>query len=139
MWSEPRRRSTRLPIMSRPIVRREVDAMAVIEGNMTDSKEAAAALSDIKEMIQRVRQSRIFELASQFMVVHGVFVFAGNLLTYFVPRHGLYIWPAVNVLTIVGSAVVSMFDFKRTGVRTFDGRILVTFVLFYAFGLLCST
>jgi hypothetical protein len=115
--------------------------MAVIEGNMTmiDSKEAAAALSDIKEMVQRVRQSRIYDLASQFMVVAGVFVFAGNILTYFVPRYALYIWPTVNLLTVVVSAVVSTFDFKRTGVRTFDGRMLVMFILFYSFGLLCST
>jgi hypothetical protein len=114
--------------------------MAVLEGKMMmiDSKEASAALSDIREMVQRVRQSRIYELASQFMVVAGVFVFAGNLLTYFVPRYAVYIWPAVNVLTVVVSALVSTFDFKRTGVRTFDGRMLVTFILFYAFGLLCS-
>jgi hypothetical protein len=106
---------------------------------MIDHKEAAAALSDIKEMVQRVRQSRIYELASQFMVVAGVFVFAGNILTYFVPRYALYIWPAVNMLTVVVSAVVSMFDSRRTGVRSFDVRMLVMFILFYAFGLLCSS
>src|SRR6201996_3859477 len=124
--------------MLRPMVRRGVDAMAVLEGNMMmiDSNEASKALSDIKEMVQRVRQSRIYELASQFMIVAGVFVFAGNLLTYFVPRYALYIWPTVNVLTVVVSAVVSTFDFRRTGVRSFDGRMLIVFVLFYAFGLL---
>ena len=106
---------------------------------MIDSKEASKALSDINEMVRRVRQSRIYELASQFMVVAGVFVFAGNILTYFVPGYALYIWPTVNVLTVVVSAVVSTFDFKRTGARTFDGRTIVMFILFYAFGLLCST
>lgn len=115
--------------------------MTTLEGHMSmiDSKEASQALSDIKEMVARVRQSRIYELASQFMVVAGVFVLAGNLLTYFVPAYALYIWPAVNVMTVVVSAVMSMFDFRRTGVRTFDVRVLITFILFYAFGLLCSS
>jgi hypothetical protein len=106
---------------------------------MIDSREAQAALADINAMVRRVRQSRIYELASQFMVVAGVFVFAGNLTTYFVPRYAVYIWPAVNVLTVVVSAVASSFDVKRTGVRTFDGRVVIMFILFYAFGLMCST
>jgi hypothetical protein len=115
--------------------------MTSIEGSsiMIDRNEASAALSDINDMVKRVRQSRIYELASQFMVVAGVLVFAGNLATYAVPHYALYIWPAVNVLTIVISAVVSRFDLKRTGVRTFDVRMLVTFILFYAFGMLCSS
>jgi len=115
--------------------------MTTLEGHMSmiDNKEASQALSDIKEMVARVRQSRIYELASQFMVVAGVFVLAGNLLTYFVPAYALYIWPAVNVMTVVVSAVMSMFDFRRTGVRTFDVRVLITFILFYPFGLLCSS
>jgi len=105
---------------------------------MIDHKEASAALSDINEMVARVRQSRIYELASQFMVVAGVFVVAGNLLTFLLPRHGAYIWPAVNVLTVLASATVSVFDHRRTGIRSFDLRVLVALVLFYAFGLLCS-
>jgi hypothetical protein len=105
---------------------------------MIDHKEASAALSDISAMIQRVRQSRIYELASQFMVVAGVFVVVGNLLTYAVPRYAIYIWPSINVLTIVVSAVISTFDRRRTGLRSFDSRAFVAFVLFYAFGLFCS-
>ena len=115
--------------------------MAVLEGNssMIDSKEASQALSDINEMVRRVRQSRIYELASQFMVVAGVFVVAGNLATYFAPGYAVYIWPAVNVLTVAVSAIVSVFDQRRTGMRSFDGKVFVALVLFYGFGLLCST
>jgi hypothetical protein len=105
---------------------------------MIDSKEASAALSDINEMVARVRQSRIYELASQFMVVAGVFVAAGDLATFVVPRSGLYIWPIVNVMTILVSVVISRFDHRRTGVRSFDLRTFVAFLLFYGFGLLCS-
>jgi len=111
-----------------------------VQGNsiMIDRKEASAALSDINDMVRRVRQSRIYDLASQFMVVAGVFVIAGNLATYIAPRYALYIWPSINVLTIVVSGVVSTFDSRRTGLRSFDFRVFVAFVLFYAFGLLCT-
>jgi hypothetical protein len=107
-------------------------------GTMIDSKEASAALSEINDMVRRVRQSSIYDLASQFMVVAGVFVTAGNLANFFAPGYSLVIWPAVNVLMVVTSAVVSLFDFRRTGVRSFDARVLIVFVLFYAFGILCS-
>src|ERR1700761_3464152 len=114
--------------------------MSALEGNgtMIDSKEASAALSDIEDMVQRVRQSSIYDLASQFMVVAGVYVTAGNLANYFAPSYSLVIWPAVNVLTVATSFVVSVFDFRRTGMRSFDGRLLFVFVLFYAFGILCT-
>jgi hypothetical protein len=114
--------------------------MSALQGNgtMIDSKEASAALSEINDMIQRVRQSSIYDLASQFMVVAGLYVTAGNLANFFAPGYSLVIWPAVNVLTVVTSAVVSLFDFRRTGVRSFDARVLIVFVLFYAFGILCS-
>lgn len=105
---------------------------------MIDSVEASKALSDVDDMVRRVRQSRIYDLASQFMVVAGVFVVAGNLTNFFVPHKAVYIWPTVNVMTIAVSAVVSMFDYRRTGVLSFDLRMFVTFVLFYAFGLFCS-
>lgn len=105
---------------------------------MIDPKEASAALSDINDMVRRVRQSRIYELASQFMMVAGAFVVVGNLATYVAPRYAVYIWPSINVSTVLVSAAISMADYRRTGARSFDFRVLVAFVLFYAFGLLCS-
>jgi hypothetical protein len=103
-----------------------------------DHEAASAALSDINDMVRRVRQSRIYDVASQFMVVAGVFVVVGNLATFVAPRYAPYIWPATNVLTVVVSAAISIFDHRRTGIRSFDLRVLVALVLFYAFGLLCS-
>jgi hypothetical protein len=73
------------------------------------------------------------------MVVAGVLVAAGNLATYVVPHQAAYIWPTVNVLTVAVSAVVSIFDYRRTRIRSFDIRVFVALVLFYAFGLLCTT
>ena len=67
-----------------------------------DSKQASEALSEINDIVRRVRQSRIYDLASQIMILWGVLVFAGNLATWLWPRYGGYIWIAVNVAGVVG-------------------------------------
>ena len=104
---------------------------------MIDSREAQAALADINEMVARVRQSRIYDIASQIMIFAGVMVLAGNIGTYVAPRYAYYIWPGINVLNVVGAAVISVMSYRRTGVRAFDYRVLVAFLLFYGFGILC--
>jgi polyferredoxin len=48
---------------------------------MIDSKQAAATLSDIDDIVCRVRQSRIYNLASLIMICWGVLVSAGNVLS----------------------------------------------------------
>jgi hypothetical protein len=105
---------------------------------MIDSKEASAALSDINEVVAQVRQSRIYDLASQFMIVAGVFVVIGNLVTYAIPRQGVQIWIVINLLTLASSIAISVAGRRRNGVDTFDGRVLTAFLLFYGFGLLCT-
>ena len=51
---------------------------------MTDfgPKEAAQALNDIQDIVQRVRQSRIYDIASQIMIAAGVLVLAGNVANF---------------------------------------------------------
>jgi hypothetical protein len=105
---------------------------------MIDRNEASAALSDIDDMVKRVRQSRIYDIASRSMVVAGALVVFGNLTTFLVPHYAVYIWPTVNVVTVAVFAVVSRSDHRRTGVHSFDLRVFVAFVLFFGFGLLCS-
>jgi hypothetical protein len=104
-----------------------------------DAKQAASALSDIDDISRRVRQSRIYDLASQIMIMWGVLIVCGNLADWASPRHGGSIWISVNVLGVLGSAVLSMFGRRRTGVRSFDQRMLAAFLLFFAFGLFCSS
>ena len=58
---------------------------------MIDPKEAAQALNDIEDIVQRVRQSRTYDIASQMMMLWGVLVFAGNIATFLWPRDGSYI------------------------------------------------
>ena len=103
-----------------------------------DAKEAASALSDIEDISRRVRQSRIYDLASQIMIMWGVLIVCGNLADWASPRHGGPIWISVNGLGVLGSAVLSMFGRRRMGVRSFDLRMLAAFLLFFAFGLFCS-
>ena len=104
-----------------------------------DSKQASEALSDIDDMVRRVRQSRIYDIASLFMILWGVLVFAGNIATWLWPREGNYVWMSVNVVGLAGMFAISAFSQSRTGVRSFDVRILVAYVLFFAFGYFCST
>jgi hypothetical protein len=103
-----------------------------------DPREAASALSDIDSIVHRVRQSRIYNLASLIMMMWGVLVFAGYLDAYLLPRSAGYGWVAVYIAGIAGSVAISAFQRARSGVRTFDIRMFVAFLLFLAFGAFCS-
>jgi hypothetical protein len=100
-------------------------------------EEAAQALSDIEQIVQRVRQSRIYDIASQIMIAAGVLVLAGNIANYVSPRHSAYIWITVNVLSVASVAALATMGGRQVGVQAFDFRMLAAFLLFYAFGILC--
>ena len=104
-----------------------------------DPNEAAQALNDIEQIVQRVRQSRIYDISSQIMIAAGVLVLAGNIANFAVPRLAAYIWIAVNVLNIAAVAALITMDAKRAGSQTFDFRMLAAFLMFYAFGILCNS
>ena len=105
---------------------------------MIDRKQAAEALSDIDEIVRRVRQSEIYNLASLIMIWWGVLVFAGNVATYLWPRYAGHIWPAVNVAGVAGMIVISTLVHVQTRLRAVHGRVIAAYLLFYAFGYLCS-
>jgi hypothetical protein len=101
-----------------------------------DSRDAASALNEINEIARRVRQSRIYNLASLMLIMWGALVFAGHLVAHVLPRNALLIWLAVTALGITGSFAISASTRARTGVRTFDARFLAAFLLFLGFGYL---
>ncbi|MCP3472908.1 hypothetical protein NLM33_21570 [Bradyrhizobium sp. CCGUVB1N3] len=105
---------------------------------MIDSKQASEALAEIDDIVQRVRQSRIYDLASLMMILWGGLVFAANVATFLWPRQGYYIWFAVYVLGIAGSVAISASNRARTGVRSFNFRTFIAFLLLVAFGYFCS-
>ena len=102
---------------------------------MIDSKEAREALSNIDEMVRRVRQSQTYDIASLIMILWGVLVFAGNIATYLWPRDGYQIWIASNAVGVL--ATLAMI-YVRAEARSFDVRMLVAYLLFFAFGYLCT-
>jgi hypothetical protein len=104
-----------------------------------DPKEAAQALNDIEQIVQRVRQSRIYDIASQIMIAAGVLVLAGNVANILVPRDANTIWITVNVLNVACVVALVTMSGRPAGVRAFDFRMLAAFVLFYAFGILCCS
>ena len=105
---------------------------------MIDSQQASQALGEIEEVVGRVRQSRIYNIASLIMIMWGVLVCAGNIATYLWPSYGNYVWIAVYVVGIMGSVAISARVHSRVGVRTFDLRLLTAFLLFVAFGFFCA-
>ncbi|MEO8317565.1 MAG: hypothetical protein ABI561_04505 [Bradyrhizobium sp.] len=106
---------------------------------MIDSLQASEALSDINAIVQRVRQSRIYNLASLLLIQWGSLVFAGNMLTYLWPRYGGWIWIAIDAVGVLGSLAISTFNYPKAGVRAFGGRMLVAFLLYFAFGFFFSS
>jgi hypothetical protein len=102
-----------------------------------DPSEAASALSDIDDIVSRVRQSRIYDLASQMLIMWGALTFTGYLATWLSPRSTGYAWIAVYMVGIAGTVAISAANRARSGVRTFDLRMFAAFALFIAFGLFC--
>jgi len=104
---------------------------------MIDSREASEALADIDDVVRRLRQSRIYDLASQLMVMWGALVFAGYLFAWFMPRYAGIGWISVYVVGIAGWAWLSIVNQLRAGVRTFGLKAFLALVMFFAFGFFC--
>lgn len=106
---------------------------------MIDSQQASEALAEINEMTRRVRQSRIYNLASLMLIMWGALVFTGYLGSFLLPRYAGYLWAALNLAGVAGSFAISAFGYSSSGIRTFDVRMLIAFLLFFAFGFLCTS
>jgi len=102
-----------------------------------DSRQAAEALDDINEIARRVRQSTIYSLSSQMLIMWGALVFAGNIASFLWPRTGGYIWLAVEAAGIVGSFALSAYSYPNTQIRAFDMRMFAAYLLVLAFGMFC--
>ncbi|MGA7806929.1 hypothetical protein [Bradyrhizobium sp.] len=104
-----------------------------------DAKEAASALSDIDDIVRRVRQSQIYNFSSRIMIWWGGLVLAGNVANYLWPSHGYSIWIAINIVGALGTVLISALIHRQTGrAHAFDGRMLMAYLLFFVFGYLCS-
>jgi hypothetical protein len=104
-----------------------------------DSKQASAALADIDDIVQRVKQSQLYELASTAALWWGVLVFAGNLVTWLWPFYARYAWPAVDILGVGGLIAIRLLSPSQAHGAAFDIRLVLVFVLFFAFGNICTS
>ncbi|WP_027575882.1 hypothetical protein [Bradyrhizobium sp. WSM1743] len=106
---------------------------------MIDSKQAAEALADIDDIVQRLRQSQLYELASLAALWWGVLVFAGNFVTWLWPIYAVYAWPAVDILGVGGLVAIRLLTPSQARAAAFDIRLVLVFVLFFAFGYICTS
>jgi hypothetical protein len=104
-----------------------------------DAREAAQALREIDDIVRRVRQSRTYDIASLMIILWGVLVLAGNLSNYAWPRQAAAIWIAVNFLGTAGSLAIAFTSMRRQGEERMGARILVAFLMVFAFGILASS
>ncbi len=105
---------------------------------MIDSKQATEALTDIDEIVRRVRQSRIYNFSSLMLIMWGALVFAGYVTSYIWPRtNGLH-WLVLDAIGLAGSLAIGASTRRRAGVNTFGTRFLAAFVLFAVFGCILS-
>ncbi len=109
------------------------------DGNMVDSQQASEALAEIDAIVHRVRQSRIYDLASLMLIMWGALVFAGNIASFLWPRHAGYIWIAVNATGVAGSFAIGGFERARSRICSFDIRMFAALLLFFAFGYFCTS
>jgi hypothetical protein len=103
---------------------------------MMDSKEAMAALDEIEAVTRRVRQSKFYRISSMMMVLWGILVALGNVITFVAPVWAKVAWAGVYVLGIAGTIVAAGWENSRAATRTIDLRMLAAYLLFFAFGFL---
>jgi hypothetical protein len=117
----------------------KADSPGPERNDMIDSQQAAAALADIDDIVRRVRQSQLYRLASLAAIWWGVLVFFANVVTWASPRHAVIAWPAVDVLGVLGLLAIRFLTPRQAHEPAFDLRIVLLFVLFFAFGHLCTS
>jgi hypothetical protein len=103
-----------------------------------DSKQAIEALSEIDAMVRRVRQSRIYDIASLNLIMWGALVLAGNIASHLWPPQAGYLWIAVNAAGVAGSLAIGAFKSRRMSMARSNLRVLAASVLFFGFGILWS-
>ena len=105
---------------------------------MIDSRQASEALAEIDDIVQRVRQSQLYDQGSVAAILWGALVFAGNVATWLWPRYGVYTWITVDAMGVVGLVAIGVYYRSRKHARTFDVRIFLTLALLFAFGFFCA-
>ena len=80
-------------------------------------EDAARALADIDLVTARVRQSRIYLLASSALIIWGPIIALGYALTQFLPRYAIYTWPLCHLVGISLTAALVVRERRGAGRR----------------------
>jgi hypothetical protein len=101
-----------------------------------ERSEAARALNDIETIAQRVRRSRVYNLASLLLILWGALILGAYLACFALPRQAGLVWICANAAGVIGSIGISAFlHGEHDDVRPFDWRALTALLLLFAFGL----
>ncbi|CAN5339237.1 hypothetical protein BH11PSE4_BH11PSE4_04510 [soil metagenome] len=103
-----------------------------------DRREAAAALTDIDDIVQRVRQSRIYQVSSLMLMWWGPLTAIGYVMSWAWPIHAGYGWVVIDLVGVAGSFAISARERVGTGTRGLDAKMVAALLLFFGFGLLWS-
>jgi hypothetical protein len=101
-----------------------------------DSGQAGAMLAEVEAIVARVKQSQIYRLAGIMLVLWGVVVIAGNLISALAPRWSSWAWVVVDLIGVAATFVT--LSRSASGAARFPMRFLAAFALFFAFGLAWS-
>jgi hypothetical protein len=106
---------------------------------MIDRNEAAAALSDIEDIAERVRRSRVYQVASLIMMLWGVLTFGGYIAQHWWPRSSNITWIGINLVGLAGSFALGFIQ-RPLGMSPKSGgwRVGIAFVMLVAFGIFWS-
>ena len=105
---------------------------------MTINKsEASAALDDIANIVERVKQSTFYRNAGAILVMWGVLVACGYIATYLMPARSVLIWIALQIAG-AGGTIALLRHQRLQESRVADLRALAALAIFFGFGLLWS-
>ena len=99
--------------------------------------EAHAELAAIDDVVQRVKQSRIYRVSGGIAMLWGVLQFAQYAVIAVAPRRYSWTWTLVDALGVLLTIVWLARSSPGGGSRLW--RTLAAFALFYAFGFVWSS
>jgi hypothetical protein len=100
-----------------------------------DPSEAAATLSEVETVERRTREALYYGGSSTILIVWGLMLMIGHVLTFLAPMRADLIWGVLN-----GSAIACAVAFgsvrARTAPRSWDWRMVVAVIVMMGFGYL---
>jgi hypothetical protein len=99
--------------------------------------EAAATLSDLEKVQRRTREALYYGGSSTILMVWGIALMIGYVLTWLAPMRADLIWALINAVAAAGMVGLGWIK-ARVDRKGFDWRLVVAFLVMMAFGYLCE-